>query len=130
MSVFDGEIKRNDRDYDYWYGFSDYSLKKLCQAFNLPISGTKKEKAARLCFAWELGYEPKGTDDVAQIVEAEMRAKLNLGLFSIHDPKSISPELWKPGPPSNQAIFERKQIIDYYMKNPFIAPSDVADLNK
>lgn len=125
---FSGNIVREYREYDFWFGYSDSALTKLCASFNLPTNGTKKEKAARLCFAWELGYEAKGDNEEAKIVEAEYNAKLNLADFSIPDPNKLENQLWKSGPP--RSIFERRNIVDYFLRNPFLCEQEITDLNK
>lgn len=119
---------REDRGFDFWYGYTSDNLSKLCTAFGLPTSGTKKEKAARLCFAYEIGLEPRQAGVEATIVQKEYEEKLRIGDIIIPDPAKISS--WIIGPPNIISIFERKQIMDYFSKNSFIAPDDINGLNK
>ena len=51
----DRNFDRNDRNFDSWFAFSDFHLKELCVAYGIPSEGPKKQKAARLAIAWEMG---------------------------------------------------------------------------
>jgi hypothetical protein len=127
--IFQGQLVREDRDYDFWYGYSSDTLTKLCVAFNVPQSGTKKEKAARLCFAYELGFDVTCAGDEEKIIEQEKKSKLMVRGLELPNPERIADNSWILGLPATLPVFERRQITDYFARDPFISPSDLKELD-
>jgi len=130
--IFEGRLDpdRADRDFDFWFGYNSEALRRLCIAFNLETAGTKKERAARLYFAYAYGYDPKDAGAEKKIIDDEKKEKLIVHGAKIPNPELIADGSWKVGLPQNFPFFERQQIADYFSRNPFIAPSDMKELNK
>ena len=126
-------IVRSDRNYDFWFSYTNFHLKQLCESYGLPSTGSKKDKAARLCFAYEMGYEASNSPKLAEkIRKKELLEKLTSRSPPLPDPASIPTSDWKNdhNALATVPLVEWQNIVNYYLLEPFAAPSDLGNFNK
>jgi hypothetical protein len=129
-------IVRGDRNFDFWYAYSDANLQKLCISYRIPTDGEKKEKAARLCVAWKMGIEPAISSQSAdEIRQREYSEKLERPAISaIRDPTTIPDDEWKRREDADRWIdfpaVDHQTLLNYYLKEPFAAPTDFKGFNE